>query len=249
MLDALVDAIGEARDAAAGEVRAVGLGIPSLMDHGRGVALSHDPPAARGVAFRDLLAERLGLPVFVDNDANAALLAEHRAGAAQGVDDAVMLTLGTGIGGGILVGRDASCAARVGAAGELGHMVVDMDGPPCFGTCPNHGCLEAVASGSALAREARAVRRVRARLGARASARGGTGDHRRAGHRAGARRRPGCASGWSARSGERLGVGIVEPREHLQPEVVVVGGGVIAAGELLLGAGAARSSPSAPCRS
>ena len=102
------------------------------------------------------MAERLGLPVFVDNDANVAALAEHRFGAARGTRYAVMLTIGTGIGGGLVLDGELyrGCA---GAGAELGHMVIDLNGPPCQGNCPNRGCLESVASGTALVREARAL--------------------------------------------------------------------------------------------
>ena len=95
---------------------------------------------------------RLGLPVFVDNDANVAALAEHRFGAARGARNAVVLTIGTGIGGGLILdGR--IYRGSTGAGAELGHIVIDDDGPPCQGNCPNHGCVEAMASGTALARE------------------------------------------------------------------------------------------------
>ena len=232
VIDALVGAIGEARDAAAGEVLAVGVGIPSLMDLERGIALSTNHLPLAGVAVGDLLAERLGLPVFVDNDATAALVAEHRAGAAQGCTDAVMLTLGTGIGGGVLTGGVIMRGA-VGAAGELGHMVVDMDGPPCFGSCPNRGCLEAVASGSALGREARlhaeaapgsalgrALAAGREITGALTTEMAHDGDP--------------DAQRLVAELGARLGVGITSLVNIFNPQVVVVGGGVLAAGELLL---------------
>ena len=142
----------------------------------------------RDVPFRDLMAERLGLPVFVDNDANVAALAEWRAGAAQGATDAVVLTIGTGIGGGLIL-DGAPYRGAIGAGAELGHMVIELDGPPCQGNCPNHGCLEALASGTALAREGAADRRRAARLGARAGARRRARGHRRARHRARARRR------------------------------------------------------------
>jgi glucokinase len=232
VVDRLVDAITEARESVASEVLAVGVGIPSLMDLGRGIALSTNHLPIAGVAIGDLLAERLGLPVFVDNDATAALIAEHRAGAAVGVDDALMLTLGTGIGGGILAGGRIIRGA-VGAAGELGHMVVDLDGPPCFGSCPNRGCLEALASGSALAREARR----------RAAEAPGTplGRELAAGREiTGALTTELAHDGdpdaqvLIAELGERLGVGLSSLVNIFNPEVIVIGGGVIAAGDLLL---------------
>ncbi len=121
------------------------------------------------------MAERLGVPVAVDNDANAALVAEHRHGAARGAQTAALLTLGTGIGGGIMVdGKLVHGATRRGA--ERGHMVIDVDGPPC--TCGNRGCLEMLVSGTALGSRGAARRRGPARHGLRALAARGARDHR-----------------------------------------------------------------------
>src|SRR5207302_5882379 len=141
-------------------VAAVGFGIPSLMDQRTGTAVIAVNLDLADIPFGDVMAERLGLPVFVDNDSNVAALAEHRAGAAQGADEAVVLTIGTGIGGGLIL-RGELYRGAIGAAAELGHTVIDMDGPPCQGNCPNHGCVEALASGTALAREALGIARDR----------------------------------------------------------------------------------------
>src|SRR3954454_14978444 len=100
VLDTIVDAVREARDGADGEVDAVGLGIPSLIDQARGVAVSTVHLPIPDLPFRDVMAERLGLRVFVDTDAPAAMLAEWRLGAAIDSTDAILLTIGTGIGGG-----------------------------------------------------------------------------------------------------------------------------------------------------
>jgi glucokinase len=232
VLDRVVSAVEEARAAVGGEIRAVGFGIPSLMDQRRGVAVTTVHLPITDVPFHDLMAERLGVPVHVDNDANVAMLAEHRFGAAAGAQHAALLTLGTGIGGAFVVdGRLVRGA--LGAAGEFGHMVVDADGLPCHGSCPNRGCLETVASGTALARLAgeEAAADPGGRLG-RALA-GGlllsgalVTELAHDGDPAAAR----CLR----RVGEGLGVGIANVVNILNPEVVVVGGGVIAAGDLLL---------------
>ena len=94
--------------------------------------------------------------MFIDNDANVAAIAEHRFGAARGARTVVMLTIGTGIGGGLIL-EGMLYRGSTGAGAELGHMVVDLDGPRCQGNCPNHGCIEAFASGTALGREGRAA--------------------------------------------------------------------------------------------
>src|SRR4051812_16662349 len=154
-LETIVEAAEEAREAARGEVLAVGVGVPCLVTPGSGVAMACNHFPLIDVPLRDLLAERLGLPVVVDNDGTAALVAEWRYGAARGTGNALMLTIGTGIGGGILAGGHVVRGAS-GAAGELGHIVIDESGPPCPGNCPNHGCLEAFVSGPALAIEGRA---------------------------------------------------------------------------------------------
>lgn len=235
VLDAVVGAVQEVRDAVEGESRtvdAVGIGIPCLIDQERGVAVMAVNLPLANLPFRDLMAERLGLPVFVDNDANGAMLAEWRFGAAQGATDAALLTLGTGIGGGLVLGG-AQQRGSQGAGAELGHMVVQADGPRCQGNCPNRGCLEAMASGTALAREATKIARGRpdSALG-RALAEGRAINGPLVTELA----HDGDAAAIDALAviGRWLGVGITNLVNMLNPEVVVVGGGVVAAGELLL---------------
>src|SRR5689334_23350081 len=148
LIDTAVDAVLEAREAAGGEVSAVGFGIPCLMDQRTGIGVVAVNLALANIAFADVMTERLGLPVFVDNDGNMAALAEHRAGAARDFTEAVVLTVGTGIGGGLIL-RNQLYRGAIGSGAELGHVVIDMDGPKCQGNCPNHGCVEALASGTA----------------------------------------------------------------------------------------------------
>lgn len=232
LLEDVVDAVQEAIAAVDGDVQAVGFGIPSLIDQARGVAVTTVHLPITDVPFRDLMAERLGLPVVLDNDATAAMLAEHRFGAARNARHAVLLTIGTGIGGGLVVdGRVVRGAT--GAAAEPGHMTVEVDGLPCSGSCGNRGCLETVVSGTALARYAREA--------AEASPTSGLGRAAAAGRELTGMlvtelAHDGDASALSCltRAGEALGVGIASLVNLLNPEVVVVGGGVIAAGDLLL---------------
>jgi glucokinase len=232
LLDVVVEAVSEVRDAAEVPIDAVGFGIPCTIDQTRGVAVQAVNLPIIDVPFRDLMAERLGLPVFVDNDANVAALAEHRFGAAQGTRHSVTLTIGTGIGGGLVL-NDRLYRGSVGAGAELGHMVVEMDGPPCQGNCPNRGCLEAVASGTALAREAReaAEREPESALGqAAASGRDVTGPLvTELAHDGDEVSREVLAL-----VGRRIGVGISSLVNVFNPEAVVVGGGVMGAGDLLL---------------
>src|SRR5256714_8941629 len=153
-------AVREALEASRAQVSAAGFGIPALIDPQRGVVSFCNHLPLEGLAFADVMSERLGLPCFADNDANVALLAEHRLGAALCARNALMLTLGTGIGGGLILDGELYRGSR-GAGAELGHVVVDLDGPPCPGKCPNHGCLEALASGTALVAEAARVAAAR----------------------------------------------------------------------------------------
>jgi glucokinase len=178
------------------------------------------------------MTERLGLPVYADNDGNCSALCEVRAGAARGARDAVMITLGTGIGSGIVIDGRLYRGAT-GAGAEIGHMVVDMDGPPCHGNCPNHGCLEVMASGTALVRHASLAvsRRPDTALGLALEAGqeltgplvtelASQGD-------------PVAAEAFAV-IGRNLGVGLASVVNIFDPSVIVIGGGVIGAGELLL---------------
>jgi glucokinase len=179
------------------------------------------------------MSERLDLPVFVDNDGNAAALAEHRAGAARGASDALVLTLGTGIAGGLIL-RDELYRGAAGFGGELGHVTIELDGPRHDGDCPNRGCVEAFASGTALEREARRIAGQRP-----GSALARTLDQGRdlAGPLVTELAHDGDSAAIEAIEliGSRLGVALASLVNIFNPEVVVVGGGVIAAGELLLG--------------
>jgi len=214
-------------------IDAVGFGVPCTFDRRTGVAVQAVNLPLRDVRVAQEMQERLGFPTVADNDANCAALAEARLGAGRGSQHVVMLTLGTGIGSGmVLDGR--LYRGAVGAAPELGHMVVDMDGPPCQGNCPNHGCLEAVASGTALLREAAeaAARRPSTPLG-RALALG----EPLSGPLIDALALEGDPVAREAIEtiGARLGVGLANIANIFNPEVIVIGGGVVGAGEMLLG--------------
>src|SRR3954469_22257590 len=231
-LETIVDAVEEAREAARGEVFAVGVGVPCLVAPGTGVAMACNHFPLVDVPLRDLLAERLGLRGVVDNDATAALVAEWRYGAARGARNALMLTVGTGVGGGILVDGHVVRGAS-GAAGELGHFVIDASGPPCPGNCPNHGCLEAFVSGPALAIEGRAGGAAQPGSGA---GRAGAAGREITGPLVTELAHDGddAARAAVAVLGRHLGLGLAWLVNVFNPEVVVVGGGLVAAGELLL---------------
>jgi glucokinase len=231
LVDLLVREIEEARGERPG-VAAAGLGIPATIDHDRGVAISAVNLPIDNLPIREMAEERTGLPIFVDNDANVAALAEHLYGAARGADNAVMLTIGTGIGGGLILGGEVYRGAT-GAGAELGHVVIAMDGLPCQGNCPGHGCVETYASGTALAREAReaAEREPGSTMGRRLAA-GEEVDGRVVTELA--LSGDSVAVGVFDLVGARLGVALTSFANIFEPEVFVIGGGVMAAGDLLL---------------
>ncbi len=232
VLDDLEEGVREALEAEP-DAEAVGLGIPCTIDRERGLAITAVNLPIIDVPVRDEMERRVDLPVFIDNDANLAALAEHRFGAARHVDDVVMLTIGTGIGGGLVLGGDVYRGAT-GAAGELGHVVVQADGPRCQGNCPNHGCVEAMASGTALARDGKAAaeREPDSQLGRLLEA-GETLDGRAVVDAA--LEGDGVAKSVVENCGRYLGVALATLANAFEPGVIVIGGGVMAAGELLLG--------------
>jgi glucokinase len=214
------------------DVQGVGFGIPSLIDQRTGHAVMSVNLPLGDIPFRDVMSERLGVPVFIDNDANVSTLAETRFGAARGARHVVGLTIGTGIGGGLVLNRRLYRGFAGGGA-ELGHMVIDQDGPRCQGNCPNNGCLEALASGTAIGREGAvaAEQEPESELG-RAAAGGEpvTGELVTQ-----------LALGGDEVSrmvlgqiGRLLGVGLSNFVNIFNPEVIVIGGGAMAAGDLLL---------------
>jgi glucokinase len=196
-------------------VAAIGCGVPLNLDRrtGRGLRATNLP--LHDVDLGGHLRDRFGLPVGVENDGNAAALAEWKLGAGRGAHDLVMLTLGTGVGGGLVLdGRLYRGWA------ELGHIVVLAGGPACQGNCHGHGHLEAVASGEAATRAARML------WGKDADA-----------HLLVARARDGAedATETLARIGELLGAAIGSFVNMFDPDLVVIGGGFgAAAGDFVL---------------
>jgi glucokinase len=151
--DALLDGLEHAVRTvieAAGQPEAVGVGVPSQINFETGTVESSVNIPLTGVPLREELGRRFGIPVYVDNDANCAALAEAHI---VGDRHLVMLTLGTGVGGGVVIDGLTFRGAH-GLGAELGHMTINPDGPPCPGNCPNRGCLEAYCSGQALERDA-----------------------------------------------------------------------------------------------
>jgi len=231
LVELLVRELEEARAERPG-VEAIGMGIPATIDHEKGVAVAAVNLPIEDLPIRDIVVERTGLPTFVDNDANVAALAEHLFGAARGAENAVMLTIGTGIGGGLILGGEIYRGSS-GAGAELGHVAIEIDGPRCQGNCPNRGCIETLASGTAIGREGRAAAE-------------GAPDSALAKLLAEGKEIDGKAVTVAAQAGDetaigvfdlvgsRLGVALASFANIFEPETIVIGGGVIAAGDLLL---------------
>lgn len=234
LLEAICQAIEQVRgDVGMGQVSGVGVGVPGPYDS-RLEVLSSSPhlPMWRNVPLKQLLEKKLGKPAFVDNDANAAALGEHRFGAGVGTSHMIYITVSTGIGGGLILGGKLYVGAS-GAAGEVGHMTIDVNGPRC--SCGNFGCWESLASGTALAREAVArlqtsadsrilelaggdLGRVKAELIFEAYQQGDV-----------------LAAALIQRAAYYLGVGLANLINIFSPEMIVIGGGLSNMGEALLG--------------
>lgn len=232
VVDLLAQQINRAH-AARPAAGSVGVGIPATLDHQTGHVISTVNLDLEDLPVRDLLREAVGLPVAVDNDGNLAMLAEALYGAARGSRHALLLTLGTGIGGGIWVGGEIY-RGSTGAGAELGHVVVDIDGHPCQGNCPNRGCVETMASGTAIARLGReaAAERPDSMLAQRLEKQG---DLSAKDVNEAAKKGDLAAIEAVGKAGHYLGQALVSLANIFQPELIVLGGGAIAFGELILG--------------
>ena len=200
-----------------GRAAALGLGLPSTIDQRAGRIVSSVNIPCTDLDIRARMTERFGLPTAIDNDGNAAAIAEWKIGAGRGADNLVLLTLGTGIGGGLILDGKPFRGAT-GAGAELGHMVIEYGGPKCG--CGGTGHFETVASGQAADRAAKELL-GEGSGGAELVVAAGHGDE--------------AAVEALAQIGRELGAGIASLINIFEPEVVVIGGGFGQAGELLIG--------------
>ncbi|MFN8076283.1 MAG: ROK family glucokinase [Kineosporiaceae bacterium] len=230
--DGIVEAVTQLRTSF--EVVGAGVALPGFVDEKRATLRFTPNLPMRERPLREILSPRLGLPVVIENDANAAAWGEYRFGGGRGVKDMCLTTVGTGLGGGIVIDGHLVRGAW-GSGAEFGHVRVVPDGHLCG--CGKRGCWEQYCSGRALGREGRRAAAENPDAAAAILAKAG-GD-------------PAAVEGWmvsvSAREGDPLaisllgevgrwlGEGIADLADLLDPEVVVVGGGVIETGELLLG--------------
>ena len=231
VLERIADLLAGVRDASAEPPVAASLAVAGLIDAERGMVLvSPNVPAFRNLALTAPLAGRLGIPVSIENDASAAALGEHRFGAGRGARHLLHATLGTGIGGGLVVDGRLYRGAQ-GLAGEIGHVVLDPAGPPCG--CGARGCLEAIAGGVALGRRAQRLAESGAApvLAGLAAGRPATaGDLAEA-----ARRGEPAAIAEIRNGGHTIGLGLGGIVNVLNPDAVTLSGGLLGMGDLLLG--------------
>ena len=231
--EAVADSIAEAGrhciEALGGRPAAgVGIGSPGNLSVERDMVLFlPNFPGWRDIPLRQMIEDRLALPCTLENDANVAALAEQWVGAGRGAQSLVIFTLGTGIGGGIVLGGQVWHGFR-GVAGEFGHMSIDLEGPPC--NCGNVGCIEALASATAM------VHRMRQALAAgRTSSLAGRGEELMARDiYEAAVAGDALAAENLAQTGEYLGAAVTNILHILNPQVVVLSGGVTAAGDMLM---------------
>jgi glucokinase len=212
------------------EVGGVCLAVPGLILASENkVVFSANLRAIEGIPLKDEIEPRIGLPLTIENDGNAAAWGEFRFGAGSEVDHLVFVTLGTGIGGGVITHGVLMRGAQ-GSGGELGHVTIEATGPRC--ACGNHGCLEALASGTAIARRARelAIENPDSALGRLATRRQILGEDVTELAREGDE----VALSVLDEIGRWLGVGLGAFVNIFNPEVVAVGGGAMEAGELIL---------------
>ncbi|MCL2562467.1 MAG: ROK family protein [Oscillospiraceae bacterium] len=208
------------------DIASIGVGSPGLCDRENGVTVFAENLQFDQVPIRDPLQAALGLPVRLENDANCAALAESRAGAAKGMKDSVTVTLGTGVGGGIVIDGKLATGAH-GAGGEIGHILICMDGEPC--TCGTRGCWEAYASATALIRQAEraAIENPQSALAAIHAITGkAVFDAAAAGD--------GTANAVVIDYLRYVAVGLANLINVLDPAVIVIGGGISAQGEAIL---------------
>ncbi|GAA1746836.1 ROK family glucokinase [Nostocoides vanveenii] len=231
--DTIVGVVNELLQQAPGRIAAVGIGAAGFVAADRATIVFAPHLSWRQEPLRDRLSALIEPPIFIDNDANAAIWAEGKFGAARGETSAMMITLGTGIGGGILMNGEV-IRGRFGIAGEFGHMQVVPAGHRC--ECGNRGCWEQYASGNALVREARSLvaansplaRDLYERVQGDASQLTGplVTEVAKAGDR--------TAIELLAEVGDWLGVGLANLAAAFDPGAFVIGGGVSAAGDLLI---------------
>jgi glucokinase len=210
----------------------ISLAAAGAIDSQRGImTLSPNLTGWHDVPLREIIRERLGIKVWLINDADAAALGEHQFGAGTGVDNLIYLTIGTGVGGAIIIDGQLYTGA-CGSAGEIGHMTIDVNGPRC--ECGNVGCLETLASGKAIAREVKKRLSAGGRSSLTEAVAGKVENITTEAVARAAQQSDDLATSVIKDVATYLGVGMVNLVNIFNPEMIVVGGGVAGMGDLLL---------------
>jgi len=214
------------------QLDSISIAAAGAIDSEKGlVTSSPNLPGWCDIPLRDMVRGKYGVNTFLINDASAAVLGEHHSGAGKGVNNLIMLTVGTGIGGGIII-NDRLYSGPSGSAGEIGHMTIDVNGPKC--SCGNIGCLETLSSGTAVAKEA--IRRLG--QGEKSSlteiVEGKIGDITAEKVSLAARGGDPLALEVISKAATYLGVGLVNLVNIFNPEMIIIGGGLAKMGDLLL---------------
>ncbi|OGN96676.1 MAG: hypothetical protein A2Z77_01430 [Chloroflexi bacterium RBG_13_51_36] len=231
ILDSADRALKQA-NVAMSRICAIGVGAAGISNPEAGILFtSPNLPALRNVLLRDIMQERLGKKTFLINDADAAALGEFYFGAARGVGNFIYITLSTGIGGGVVIDGKIYTGA-IGAAGEVGHMTIDVNGPVC--NCGNRGCWETLASGTALAREAKNRIKEGGKTSILEYADGDIEKVTAQSVHSAAEQGDRLAKELIVRIGGYVGVGLANLINIFNPELIVIGGGLSTIGDMLL---------------
>lgn len=214
----------------ASEIKAIGVGVPGICHPSNGVVEFCTNLFWHKVPLREIMNRTLDIPVFIGNDATVAGLAESVAGVSKGVENSVFLTLGTGVGGGIVINHKVYSGTH-GIGSELGHMIIVADGEPC--TCGNHGCWERYTSATALRRMGREAAEQHPESALMTACKGNMDDISAKMVMDEAKAGDPAALEAFKKYVHYLSVGIVSIINILDPEVIAIGGGVSAAGEFL----------------
>jgi len=214
------------------DIAGIGIGAAGVCEAATGVVTrSPNLPGWHDIPLRDTIQREFNLPTYLENDATLAALGEHHFGGGVGIDNLLAVTVGTGIGGGIII-NGQPYRGTSGSAGELGHMTIDINGPRC--PCGNTGCWEALASGTALAREA--AKRIEA--GARTSMLNfADGDIQKVSAQRvylAAQDGDPLANELISQTAYYLGVGLVNLVNIFNPQLILIGGGLSRMGSMLL---------------
>jgi len=235
VVKSILESVGRALDQAhisAADLAAIGLGAPGLSNPETGILFtSPNLPGWKDVPLRDIIEKKLGKKAFLINDANAAAVGELYFGAGKGARNSIYITVSTGIGGGIIIDGKIYTGAT-GTAGELGHMVIDDEGPQC--NCGNRGCWETLASGTALAREARHRIKEGAATSILKYADGKIEKINAEAIHEAAQAGDKLANELIAQTAYYLGVGLANLINIFNPEVIIIGGGLSNIGDILL---------------